>query len=201
MLSGAERKTFPSERLLAFTDAVMAVAITLLVLDLKLPAGVTDADLPKVLANSMHGLWCYVLSFLVIGLLWMAHHSQFSYIGRVDAALMWINLFFLMTVGLIPFVTSVMSDHGSAMPTMMYAAVLFLTCLLLVATWGYARRTAGLMDADVPEAERREGLITPLLIALVFALSIPVAYLWGASAGQWTWLLALPAGRVAAKLK
>ena len=51
MLSGAERKTFPSERLLAFTDAVMAVAITLLVLDLKLPAGVTDADLPKVLAN------------------------------------------------------------------------------------------------------------------------------------------------------
>ena len=43
--------------------------------------------------------------------------------------------------------------------------------------------------------------MTPLLIALVFALSIPVAYLWGASAGQWTWLLALPAGRVAARLK
>ena len=136
----------------------------------------------------MHGLWCYMLSFLVIGLLWMARHSQFSHIGRVDAALMWINLFFLMTVGRIPFVTSVMSDHGSAMPTIMYAAVLFLTCLLLAATWGYTRRAPGLMDADVPGAELREGLMMPLLIALVFALSVPVAYLWGASAGQWTWL-------------
>jgi Endosomal/lysosomal potassium channel TMEM175 len=65
--SGGDRTTYPSDRLVAFTDAVMAVAITLLVLDLKLPAGVTDAELPGVLAASSHQLWCYVLSFLVIG--------------------------------------------------------------------------------------------------------------------------------------
>ncbi len=198
---GADRKTFPSDRLVAFTDAVMAVAITLLVLHLKLPGSVTDAALPSVLASSSHSVWCYVLSFLVIGLLWMAHHSQFSYIVRVDAVLMWVNLLFLLTVGLIPFVTSVMSDHGTALPTMIYAAVLFSTCLLLAAIWGYARRDPELMDAAVPAADRREGLVTPLLIALVFALSIPVAYLWGSAAGQWTWLLALPAGRIGAMLK
>ncbi len=57
------------------------------------------------------------------------------------------------------------------------------------------------MEAGASPAERREGLVTPLLVALVFALSIPVAYLWGSAAGQWTWLLAIPAGRVAAMLK
>ncbi len=79
---------------------------------------------------------------------------------------------------------------------MLYAGVLFSTCLLLAAIWGYARRDPVLMDPAVPAAERREGLVTPILIALVFALSIPVAWLWGSAAGQWTWLLALPAGRV-----
>ncbi len=199
-LSG-DRKTYASDRLVTFTDAVMAVAITLLVLDLKLPEGVTDAELASALAASSHSVWCYALSFVVIGLLWMAHHNQFSYIARIDAALMWLNLLFLMTIGLIPFVTSVMSDHGTPLPTMLYAAVLLSTCLLLAAIWGYARRASELMEAAVSAAERREGLMTPLLVALVFALSIPVAYLWGSAAGQWTWLLALPAGRVGALLK
>jgi len=75
-LSGAGRKIYPSDRLVAFSDAVMAVAITLLVLDLKLPEGVTDAALASVLSSSSHSLWCYVPSFLVIGLLWMAHHNH-----------------------------------------------------------------------------------------------------------------------------
>jgi len=199
--SGADRKTYAPERLIAFTDAVMAVAITLLVLDLKLRTGVTDAELANVLSASSHSVWCYVLSFLVIGLLWMAHQNQFSFIARVDGVLLWLNLLFLLTIGLIPFVTSVMSDHGTALPTMLYAAVLLSTCLLLAAIWGYARRDPELMDAGVPAAERRQGLVTPLLIAAVFAVSIPVAYVWGSAAGQWTWLLALPAGRVAAMLK
>jgi uncharacterized membrane protein len=179
----------------------MAVAITLLVLDLKLPPGVTDADLASVLSSSSHSLWCYVLSFLVVGLLWMAHQNQFSYIVRVDVLLMWFNMLFLMAIGLIPFVTSVMSNHATALPTMLYAGVLFSTSLLLAAMWGYARSMPELMDPVVPLAERREGLLTPLLVAAVFALSIPVAWLWGSSAGQWTWLLAIPAGRVAAMLK
>jgi len=143
--SGAGRKTYAPVRLIAFTDAVMAVAITLLVLDLKLPEGLTDAELPSVLAASSHSVWCYVLSFVVIGLLWMAHHNQFSFIARVDATLLWLNLLFLLTIGLIPFVTSVMSEHGSALPTMLYAGVLMTTCLTLASIWAYARRDPELM--------------------------------------------------------
>ena len=72
--------SYGSERLIAFTDAVMAVAITLLVLDLKLPEGLTDGDLYVAIPALSHALWCYVLSFIVIGLLWMAHHNQFAHI-------------------------------------------------------------------------------------------------------------------------
>ena len=196
----ADRKTYAPERLLAFSDAVMAVAITLLVLDLKLPEGVSDADLGAVLRGSLHGVGVYALSFVVIGLFWMGHHQQFSNIRRVDGPLMWLNLLFLMTIGLIPFVTSILSDHGDELPTMLYAGVLVAACLVSAALWAYARHDPALMPADVPRSVRREGLVTPLLTALVFALSIPIAFFWSPAAGQWTWLLALPASRAAAWL-
>ena len=196
----ADRKTYAPERLLAFSDAVMAVAITLLVLDLKLPEGVSDADLGAVLRGSLHGVGVYALSFVVIGLFWMGHHQQFSNIRRVDGPLMWLNLLFLMAIGLIPFATSILSDHGDALPTMLYAGVLVSACLVSAALWAYARRDPALMPADVPRSVRREGLLTPLLTALVFGLSIPIAFFWSPAAGQWTWLLALPASRAAAWL-
>jgi uncharacterized membrane protein len=191
---------YGSERLIAFSDGVIAVAITLLVLDLKLPDGLTDGDLYIAIPALSHALWCYVLSFIVIGLLWMAHHNQFAHIRAVDGVLLWLNLFFLMAVALIPFTTSVMSDHQTALPTMMYAAVLMAIALLLAAIWAYACRRPALMSADVTPVMHRQGVIDPLLVAAVFALSIGVAYVYGSAAGQWTWLLAAVAGPVAARL-
>jgi uncharacterized membrane protein len=192
--------TLNSERLIAFTDAVMAVAITLLVLDLKLPEGLSDDDLFVALPALAHNLWCYVLSFIVIGVLWMAHYNQFSHIRRVDGAMLWLNLLFLMAVALIPFVTSVMSGHSNALPTMMYAGVLMMSCLLSAAMWGYACRRPGLMADDVTPDMRRAGVIVPLLTAGVFAVSIGVAYAADSAEGQWAWLLAAVAGPLGHRL-
>jgi uncharacterized membrane protein len=169
-LAKQSHETYGSERLVAFTDAVMAVAITLLVLDLKLPEGLRDDQLYSIIPSLAHALWCYALSFVVIGILWMVHHNQFHSIRRVDGVMLWLNLFFLMSVALIPFVTSVLSDHATPLPTM--------------------------LSAD----QRRAGLITPLIVAGVFAASIGVAYWAGSSAGQWTWLLAAAAGPIGARL-
>jgi uncharacterized membrane protein len=193
-------ETYRSERVVAFTDAVMAVAITLLVLDLKLPEGIRDAELYSILPGLSHALWCYALSFVVIGILWMVHHNQFHSIPRVDGVMLWLNLFFLMSVALIPFVTSVLSDHATPLPTMLYASVLMASCTMTAAMWWYASRTPGLMSPDVPADQRRAGLITPLIVAGVFAVSIGVAYWAGSSAGQWTWLLAAAAGPVGDRL-
>ena len=192
--------TYNSERLIAFTDAVMAVAITLLVLDLKLPEGLSDNDLFVAIPALSHNLWCYVLSFVVIGVLWMAHYNQFAHIRRVDGALLWLNLFFLMAVALIPFVTSVMSGHSNALTTMLYAAVLMMSCLLSAAMWGYACRRPELMADDVTPVMRRAGVIVPLLTAGVFAVSIGVAYVADSADGQWTWLLAAVAGPLGHRL-
>lgn len=193
-------RTFKSERLIAFTDAVMAVAITLLVLDLKLPEGLSEAQLPSALSGLWHSFWCYALSFVVIGLLWMAHNTQFTHIRRVDGALLWLNLFFLMTVALIPFVTSVLSDSGGVLPTALYAGVLMTSSLCMTAMWWHASRDEELMPCDVPASTRRVGLINPLLVSAVFAASIGVAHVVGSAAGQWTWLLAAAAGPVAHRL-
>lgn len=193
-------RTLPAERLVAFSDGVMAVAVTLLVLDLKLPESVSNDALPAALGGMQHAFWCYVLSFVVIGLLWMAHHFQFEHIRRVDGVILWLNLFYLMTIGLIPFSTSVMSGHASVLATILYAGVLVATCLLSAAMWWHASRNDELMAKDVPIALRREGMLKPLLVATVFLVSMAVAALWGPAAGQWTWLLALPAGTVAAWL-
>ncbi len=114
--------------------------------------------------------------------------------------MLWLNLFFLMSVALIPFVTSVLSDHATPLPTMLYASVLMASCTMTAAMWWYASRTPGLMAPDVPADQRRAGLITPLIVAGVFAVSIGVAYWAGSSAGQWTWLLAAAAGPVGDRL-
>jgi uncharacterized membrane protein len=199
-LAKQSHETYGSERLVAFTDAVMAVAITLLVLDLKLPEGLRDDQLYSIIPSLAHALWCYALSFVVIGILWMVHHNQFHSIRRVDGVMLWLNLFFLMSVALIPFVTSVLSDHATPLPTMLYAAVLMASCAMTAAMWWYASRTPGLMSPDVPADQRRAGLITPLIVAGIFAASIGVAYWAGSSAGQWTWLLAAAAGPIGARL-
>jgi TMEM175 potassium channel family protein len=192
----AHRETFKAERMIMFSDAVMAVAITLLVLDLKLPEGVSDAQLGGALQSSLHGIGVYVLSFIVVGMFWMGHHEQYSYIRRVDVPLMWINMVYLMTIGLIPFVTSLLSDHGTALSTCLYAGVLVATSLLSTLSWWYAARDPQLMPADVPESVRREGLLSTLLTAAVFALSIVIALVWSPVAGQLSWLLLIPAGRI-----
>ncbi len=198
--AGQILRTFKSERVLAFTDAVMAVAITLLVLDLKVPEGIGEDALRSALVDLRHPFWCYALSFVVIGVLWMVHHAQFTYIRRVDPVLLWLNLLFLMAVALIPFVTTVLSDSGGPLPTMLYAGVLLWSSLFTAAMWWHASRDPELMPADVPLSLRRSGLITPLLVAGVFALSMVVAHLAGSGPGQWTWLLAAVAGPVADRL-
>jgi uncharacterized membrane protein len=194
----AHRKTFKSERMIAFSDAVMAVAITLLVLDLKMPEGISDAQLGAALKDSLHSVGVYALSFIVVGLFWMGHNEQYTHIRRVDVPLMWINMLYLLTIGLIPFVTSLLSDHGTALSTCLYAGVLVATSILSALMWWYAGRDPQLMPADVPEQVRREGLLSTLLVGGVFALSIVIALVWSPMAAQWSWLLLIPAGRVPA---
>ncbi|QWG12318.1 DUF1211 domain-containing protein [Bradyrhizobium sediminis] len=194
MAQAPVRRIYGPERMLAFSDGVIAVAMTLLVLDIRLPpmsGSVSDSQLADALVGILPKLGMYALSFVVVGSIWLAHHQKFSYIERVDRRLMQLNLLFLMSVGLVPFVTSLVSEYSNKVATMVYAASMMTTLLLLAATGWYAARHADLIAKTAPRDIGRELILVPLLSAAVFAASIAVALL-DSTAGRLMWVLTFP---------
>jgi len=115
----------PNARLLAFSDGVIAVAITLLVLDIRLPEDFShwsDAELWSALVALWPRLLAYLLSFFVIGNLWNSHRSKFEKITGSDARLCRSICFFLLTIGLVPFTTNLIAESGGTLSTAVYAA-------------------------------------------------------------------------------
>jgi uncharacterized membrane protein len=95
------------DRIAFFSDAVMAIAITLLVIELKLPEQEGEASIWHQLGEMHPKLLGYFLSFGVIALFWETHHRMFTLLQRYDRGLIWLNVLFLMFLGLLPFSTSV----------------------------------------------------------------------------------------------
>jgi uncharacterized membrane protein len=113
-------------RLEAFSDGVIAIIITIMVLELKVPHGASFADL--------HGLvpviLSYVLSFVYVGIYWNNHHNLFQATKRVNGRILWANLHLLFWMSLIPFVTGWMGEnHFASVPTALYGVVLFMSAL------------------------------------------------------------------------
>ena len=185
-----------NERMILFSDAVIAITITLLVLELRLPepaAELSDAQLWSGIVNTMPNLFAYALSFVVIGTFWIGHRRAFGHIKRSDGVLTWINLLFLMTLGLMPFFTGVLAENDGTVGTSRYAALVAITSLLLGSVTVYAER-AGLTDATA----KRRPLWAGYINALVFGLSIPIAF-FHADLAKYCWILLVPLGVLSAR--
>ncbi len=160
-------------RIVAFSDGVFAIAITLLVLNLGVDRGVTDGELGKALWHEHQDLFAYALSFAVIGRFWLVHHRFFGEVTGFDSRLIWLNLFYLAWIVLIPFSSQVLGDYGgSSAAEVLYAANLVGVMLSGTLLFADAQR-AGLTRTTTEEA--RDGRRHALWIALVFAASIPIA--------------------------
>ena len=110
-------------RLEAFSDGVLAIIITIMVLELHRPEGATLGDL----ADSANGFLSYVLSFVYVGIYWNNHHHLFQLVERVDGTVLWANLHLLFWLSLFPFTTAWTADTGFAeAPTMVYGVNLLL---------------------------------------------------------------------------
>jgi uncharacterized membrane protein len=144
-----------TNRLEAFSDGVFAIAITLLVLEIKVPSAEelrVAGGLWVALAQRWPNYVAYVLSFLVIGVMWANHHSLFEYIGRVNRTLIVSNLFLLMGVSFLPFPTAVLAAHLAdpsmrVSATAFYGATLIFTSMTFNALW-WVGRSQGLLEAD-----------------------------------------------------
>jgi uncharacterized membrane protein len=189
-------------RIVAFSDGVFAIAITLLVLALEIP-GSSD-DLWDSLWTQKGDLLAYALSFAVLGKLWLAHHRFFAVLERFDGTLMGLNLLYLAFIAIVPFTSEVLGEHGEeSAAVIVYAASMFGVSLAFSAQIVHASR-AGLVRPELRAIERRFAGPASFLVAAVFLASIPVALL-SPLAATLMWLLIFVTGdrvtdRVAARL-
>jgi uncharacterized membrane protein len=140
------------ERLCALSDGLFAVAMTLLVLDLKVPVGhtiETDQALLAALRDLAPRLIVYLMSFLTLGIFWVGQQTQLSQLARSDRHLTWIHLVFLFAISLMPFSTSLMAEFITLRTALLvYWLNILVLGAILFATWRYATR-AGLVEAEV----------------------------------------------------
>lgn len=187
-----------AERLAALTDGVIAIVMTLLALDVRLPIsaeGLDNAALSQAFLDALPTVYAYALSFVVIALFWMIHRRKFRRLKRVDSGLFWLNILFLLLTGLIPFVTSVLAENSSSVATAVYAGLMAVVSLSLAASGVYAGARE-LFDGEEPGATVGLVLYRSLITGAIFLVSIPIAF-HDPSAAQYFWLLLIPAGFMA----
>ncbi|MEW1836727.1 TMEM175 family protein [Nonomuraea angiospora] len=184
------------ERLVFFSDAVIAIAMTLLALELPVPHGQTNAELWHSFVHLLPDEYLnFVISFGVIAAFWVAHHQYFREIHVVDATLRRYNLGWLFLVVVVPFATRVSSEVGDLiLGPVLYAVVISAIALLMVQMVRHATR-AHLMRTEAPTQQMRGLVVGTGTAAAVFLLSIPVSFA-SPSWGKYFWLLTVVASRV-----
>lgn len=180
------------DRVLFFSDAVMAIAVTLLAVDLRVP--MRPIRTAELLSNDINSLFGFGISFAVIGLFWLGHHGIFRYITAFDRPLVGLNLLFLGTIAFLPYPTAVLSRPSSdAGAVIFYAICAGAAGLAEAAVWLYATRAgSGLADPSVSQVRLKITLRTARIPA-VFLASIPIA-LVAPSAAQYFWIMILITG-------
>lgn len=174
------------DRLVFFSDAVFAIAITLLVLEIEVPSLPVHASVAsslQALVDLAPSFFAFALSFLVIGRFWMGHHERFRALRHYDARLMWPNLLYLMAIAFMPFATAFLGRNlGHFIPALLYNVSMLVVSLL--AMWlAHRLRMVG------NSGERREGidLVLASLVCIGLSFVSPLLSQWGmATVPLWT---------------
>jgi uncharacterized membrane protein len=182
-------------RLLAFSDAVFAIAITLLVLDLGVADNLTEDKLSDELTNQLPNVFAALLSFFLIGRFWVAHHRLYTPVVRSDTSLLVFNLMFLAPIVFLPFGARLIAEYGTVSVAVVVYAGLVASCGLFEALmWSYIVRAR--LSRDPPSrAVVVDAYVRILTPAAVFLLSIPIAWI-SPPAALLSWLLLLAIGPI-----
>jgi TMEM175 potassium channel family protein len=172
-------------RIVAFSDGVFAIAITLLVLNLSVPETTPAGDLGRTLWDQRQDLLAYAFSFAVIGRFWVVHHRFFASVTGFDGRLLALNLFYLGWIALLPFSSQVLGDHGGDTGAIVLYAINLVGVTLTGALMAADAQRAGLAEMSAEQA--RDWQRRSFYIAAVFLASIPVAFIAPEIAG-WLWL-------------
>lgn len=194
--AGAEiipRTELGLERIIFFSDAVMAIAITLLAIEIRVPEeAIASSDLIPALLASIPRILSFVISFFVIGVFWMSHHRMFEYIETYDRGLIWINLIFLFLIAFMPFPTAVLGRFPAELPSVVfYAGVIVCLSLVRIWLWWHVYYRAHLIRPGTHPRAGRFELTRGFWTAAVFGISILIAF-WNPNWAMNFWILLFP---------
>ena len=175
-LAAREQRNASPGRLLAFTDGVFAIIITILVLELKVPDLSSGQSLREALSDIRPTFVAFIISFLLVGMYWTWHRSAFAQVRYIDLNTVWLNLLFLLPVTVIPFAASVLGEYPSESSALhLYGVVLIVATLFRVVLNSYLRRHPGLLWQAPSREARRLGTVLAAAPLVVYAVAVAIA--------------------------
>jgi uncharacterized membrane protein len=170
-----------THRIEALADGVFAIVMTLLILEIEvpdLPRETGSADLTGALLVLWPKFLSYVISFVTLGVYWVAHHLHFHTIKRADRVLLWINILFLMAIGLVPFSTALLGEYYRVPAAVAaYGANMMAVGLILHSHWWYATRNRRLVNPDIEERFVRSVSHVILLGPAVYLVAMALGWI------------------------
>jgi uncharacterized membrane protein len=171
----AERLHDPA-RVLALSDGVFAIIITLLVLEIHVPELTQGQSLNQALAEIRPSLTAFVISFILAGMYWVGHRDLFALIRRTDRGLVWLNVLYLLPLCLLPFAAGMVGRYDQEPVALrIYGLVLVAIAVMRVVIWLYATNRPHLLWQQLDDRQRRAGLALNLSPGLVYLLAFLVA--------------------------
>ena len=184
-------------RMVTLTDGVLSIAMTLLVLDVRLPVAADNlgnAELWQQLLGIKTQIYSYGLSFLVIAVLWISHVQKFRRLTRMTMLMVWLNVMFLLGVSVVPFTTALLAENGNAVSTAVYAVGMAFASLML-ASMSVHVTFSQLFDPKLGAVHMRAISILQFGTAIIFVASAGVAFI-NAEWAKYLWFLLIPLGFV-----
>lgn len=174
------REEFQIERMILFTDAVFAIAITLLIIEIKVPElhHPTDATLVRALLQLTPKFVGFFIGFLVIAIYWVAHHRIFRFVRHYNGKLIWLNILFIISIVLMPFTSAFYSEYTSfvKVPFVLYCLSVTTTGLLQLLLQRYLRNPANGIISPTDIGHPDLDLVRPLVAPLAFLIGILLAF-------------------------
>ncbi len=174
------------ERLTCFTDGVMSIAITLLVIEIKVPEitvlkDISDNFLLQNLSHTAFKFIGFLISFGIIGHYWSVHHRIFGYVKRYTSTLFWVNLIFLLSVVILPFSSGLLGEYSTHMemnvPYTIYVINMVFTGLANCLLWIYVSDPKrDLLTRKISKSRIKLGLYRSVIIPLVFIVSLVISF-------------------------
>ena len=164
------------DRVLALTDGVFAIIVTILVLEIAVPPNLSRDSLQGVLRELRPTLLAWVISFLITGMYWVAHRDLFARIHFVNRDLVWLNLLFLLPASLIPFVASVLGEYpDEPLAIHIYGVVMVAVSVMRLALYGYVIRRPKLLWAGEVSGRSWIGYLIVASPIAVYVIAMAVA--------------------------